>query len=148
GARRYFRKHAFGNTTLDDLLVELSDTSGRDLTPWARAWLQTSGVTTLHLETTDGAHRIVQSDPRPHRLAVGCYDFDGEGDLVRTARLEIDLVDEHTDITLPDSALVLLNDDDLTYAKVRLDARSLDTVDASLDRVRDPLARGLIWSAL
>ena len=148
GARRYFRKHAFGNTTLDDLLVELSDTSGRDLSSWAQAWLQTTGVSTLHLEQDGISHRIVQSDPRPHRLVVGCYDPDASGDLVRTHRIEIDLTGERTDIDLPEAALVLLNDDDLTYAKIRLDARSLDTVDTSLDRVREPLARGLLWSAL
>ncbi len=148
GARRYFRKHAFGNTTLDDLLVELSSTSGRDLSSWAQAWLQTTGVSTLHLEETGTGYEIVQSDPRPHRLAVGCYDSDDSGDLVRTHRVEVDLADERTPVDLPEAALVLLNDDDLTYAKIRLDARSLDTVEATLDRVREPLARGLLWSAL
>ncbi|WP_129976836.1 aminopeptidase N [Rhodococcus sp. Q1] len=148
GARRYFRTHAFGNTTLDDLLVELSSTSGRDLSSWAQAWLQTTGVSTLHLEAAGDSYEIVQSDPRPHRLAVGCYDPDDSGDLVRTHRVEVDLADERTPVELPEAALVLLNDDDLTYAKVRLDARSLDTVESSLDRVRDPLTRGLLWSAL
>lgn len=80
GARRYFRTHAFGNTTLDDLLTELSATSGRDLTGWARAWLQTTGVSTLTLEPAGcGGHEIVQTDPRPHHLAVGQYDFDESG---------------------------------------------------------------------
>ncbi|WP_068274408.1 aminopeptidase N [Aldersonia kunmingensis] len=144
GCRRYFRAHAFGNTTLDDLLTELSATSGRDLTAWARAWLQTSGVSTLALED----NVIVQTDPRPHRLAVGCYDFDDEGRLVLSGRTEVDLVAARTPIELPDAALVLLNDADLTYAKVRLDERSLRTVESSLDRLADPLARGLIWSAL
>ncbi|MGW5339306.1 aminopeptidase N [Rhodococcus pyridinivorans] len=148
GARRYFRKHAFGNTALDDLLVELSSTSGRDLTSWAQAWLQTTGVSTLHLEESGTGYEIVQGDPRPHRLAVGCYDSDDSGDLVRTHRVEVDLADERTPVDLPEAALVLLNDDDLTYAKVRLDTRSLDTVESSLDRVREPLARGLLWSAL
>ena len=148
GARRYFRRHAFGNTTLDDLLTQLSETSGRDLTEWARAWLQTTGVSTLSLETGADGPEIVQTEPRPHRLAVGCYDLDAAGDLVRTHRIEVDLAEARTPIDLPDAALVLLNDDDLTYAKVRLDARSLATVDERLDRVRDPLARGLLWSAL
>ncbi|MEE2032493.1 aminopeptidase N [Rhodococcus chondri] len=149
GARRYFRAHAYGNTTLADLLTELSATSGRDLTEWAHAWLQTSGVSTVSLEpATDGGYDIVQTDPRPHRLAVGLYDVDAAGDLVRTRRIELDITDARTRLDLPAAPLTLLNDDDLTYAKVRLDERSLATVDASLDRVRDPLARGLIWSAL
>ncbi|MEV0685032.1 aminopeptidase N [Nocardia sp. NPDC050378] len=144
GARRYFRAHAFGNTTLDDLLTELSAESGRDLDEWARAWLQTTGVSTV---TLDDDH-IVQTDPRPHRLAVGLYDFDADGDLVRRDRVEVDIVEERNPIALSPAPLRLLNDSDLTYAKVRLDADSLATVERSLDRVVDPLARGLIWSAL
>ncbi|WP_410873107.1 aminopeptidase N [Nocardia sp. A7] len=144
GVRRYFRTHAFGNTTLDDLLTELSAESGRDLAGWARAWLQTTGMSTLTLE--DGA--VVQTDPRPHRLAVGLYDFDTAGELVLRERVELDIVDEHTPVALATAPLRLLNDGDLTYAKVRLDADSLATVQSSLDRVADPLARGLIWSAL
>ena len=148
GSRRYFRAHAFGNTTLADLLAELSAASGRDLTEWARAWLQTSGMSTLTLEETNGVHVIVQTDPRPHRLAVGLYDFDDAGDLVRRGRVEVDLVAERTPIVLDPAPLRLLNDGDLTYAKVRLDPGSIGTVERSLDRVIDPLARGLIWSAL
>ncbi|MFD3704417.1 aminopeptidase N [Nocardia sp. NPDC058658] len=144
GVRRYFRTHAFGNTTLDDLLTELSADSGRDLAGWARAWLQTTGMSTLTLE--DGA--IVQTDPRPHRLAIGLYDFDTAGDLVLRERVELDIVDERTPVDLAPAPLRLLNDGDLTYAKVRLDADSLATVEHSLNRVSDPLARGLIWSAL
>ncbi|MFD3745645.1 aminopeptidase N [Nocardia sp. NPDC058633] len=144
GVRRYFRTHAFANTTLDDLLTELSAESGRDLAGWARAWLQTTGVSTLTLE--DG--EIVQTDPRPHRLAVGLYDFDAAGELVIRERVDLDIVDERTPIALPPAPLRLLNDGDLTYAKVRLDMDSLATVQSSLDRVSDPLARGLIWSAL
>ncbi|MGW6730713.1 aminopeptidase N [Nocardia sp. NPDC055029] len=144
GVRRYFRTHAFGNTTLADLLTELSADSGRDLAGWARAWLQTSGMSTL---TLDGGE-IVQTDPRPHRLAVGLYDFDAAGDLVVRERVELDLVEERTPVALASAPLRLLNDGDLTYAKVRLDADSLATVERSLDRVTDPLARGLIWSAL
>ncbi|WKG12729.1 aminopeptidase N [Nocardia sp. PE-7] len=144
GVRRYFRTHAFGNTTLDDLLTELSAESGRDLAGWARAWLQTTGVSTLTLDEGE----IVQTDPRPHRLAVGLYDFDADGDLVIRDRVELDIVDERTPVALASAPLRLLNDGDLTYAKVRLDTASLATVGSSLDRVTDPLARGLIWSAL
>ncbi|WP_305093116.1 aminopeptidase N [Prescottella sp. R16] len=148
GARRYFREHAFGNTTLADLLAVLSAASGRDLESWARAWLQTTGMSTLTLERGDGGDEIVQTDPRPHRLAVGLYDFDAAGDLVRRERVELDVVDPRTPVDLPDAALRLLNDGDLTYAKVRLDTDSLATVEESLDRIVDPLARGLVWSAL
>ncbi|MDZ7913546.1 MAG: aminopeptidase N [Rhodococcus sp. (in: high G+C Gram-positive bacteria)] len=143
-ARRYFKAHAFGNTTLVDLLDVLTETSGRDVREWARIWLQTTGVSTLSLDGTD----LVQTDPRPHRLAVGIYDYNESGDLVRTERVELDITESRTPVDLPPGALTLLNDEDLTYAKVRLDAESLSTVEASLDRVSDPLARGVIWSSL
>ncbi|MGW5317406.1 aminopeptidase N [Nocardia thailandica] len=144
GVRRYFRANAFGNTTLADLLTELSAESGRDLTGWARAWLTTTGMSTIVL---DGAE-IVQTDPRPHRIGVGLYDFDDAGDLVRRERHDIDLAAARTPVDLAPAPLRLLNDGDLTYAKVRLDPESLATVERSLDRVTDPLARGLVWSAL
>ncbi|MCD2106972.1 aminopeptidase N [Rhodococcus erythropolis] len=143
-ARRYFKAHAYGNTTLVDLLDVLAETSGRDVREWARIWLQTTGVSTLSLDGTD----LVQTDPRPHRLAVGIYDYNESGDLVRTERVELDITESRTSVDLPPGALTLLNDEDLTYAKVRLDAKSLSTVEASLDRVSDPLARGVIWSSL
>ncbi|MFD4181418.1 aminopeptidase N [Rhodococcus sp. NPDC058514] len=148
GSRRYFRAHAFGNTTLADLLAELSAASGRDLTAWARAWLQTSGVSTLTLERRRGRYEIVQTDPRPHTLGIGLYDFDSGGDLVLAQRLDVDIAAARTPVELTETPLVLLNDGDLTYAKVRLGGRSIRTVEDSLDRVTDPLARGLIWSAL
>jgi aminopeptidase N len=147
-AQRYFSAHAFGNTTLEDLLMQLGEVSGRDLRSWSRAWLETSGVTTLWLETDDsGSSEIVQSDPRPQRLRVGLYDRSA-GRLVRREQLALDIVNERTPVELPAADLVLLNDDDLTYAKVRLDARSLATVEESLSSLEDPLARALVWSAL
>ncbi|HWV49924.1 MAG TPA: aminopeptidase N, partial [Microbacterium sp.] len=148
GARRYFAAHAFGSTTLEDLLVELEAVSGRDVRAWSRAWLETTGVSTLALETdASGKRMLVQTDPRPHRLRVGLYDL-VEGRIVHREKVEIDIADARTPIELPDADLVLINDDDLTYAKVRLDERSLVTVTAALSTMKDALARGLVWSAL
>ncbi|HXR43369.1 MAG TPA: aminopeptidase N, partial [Pseudolysinimonas sp.] len=145
GVGAYFRRYAYGNTELKDLLAELEATSGRDLTSWGMQWLETAGVNTLRPEIeTDGdgritAFRIRQSAPddqptlRPHRLAIGFYDTSGTGTkLVRTHRLELDIdadasteVPELVGMTQPD--LVLLNDDDLAYAKIRMDERSFRT---------------------
>ncbi|WP_298038007.1 aminopeptidase N [uncultured Microbacterium sp.] len=147
GARRYFAAHAYGNTTLDDLLVQLEAVSGRDLRAWSRAWLETSGMSTLSLETApDGARMLVQSDPRPHRLRVGLYGL-VEGRLVRTDQAELDILDGETPVDLADADLVLLNDDDLTYAKARLDARSVDAAEQALSTL-EPLPRALVWSSL
>lgn len=166
GSRQYFRDHAYGNTTLADLLKALSDSSGRDLAGWAAHWLQTSGISTLSVETGThdgelGAVAVVQDavDPvtgrielRPHRLRVGSYNFDADGALVRTGSIEMDVAGERTDVPelsgQPRPALLLVNDDDLTYAKVRLDEASEATVRASLNRITDPMARALCWTAL
>ncbi len=148
GARRYFAANAFGNTTLEDFLVQLSAVSGRDMSGWSKAWLETSGMSTMRVETdADGGQSLVQTDPRPHRLRVGLYDR-VDGRIVRRDQVELDIADERTPIELPDADLVLLNDDDLTYAKARLDARSLATVEESLSAIEDPLARALVWSSL
>ncbi|MBD8515840.1 aminopeptidase N [Plantibacter sp. CFBP 8804] len=162
GVGNYFRKHEFGNTVLDDLLVELEATSGRDLREWSKLWLETAGVGTLSPEFTvdaDGAFTafaVRQTVPadydtlRPHRLAIGLYRLQ-DGKLVRTQRVELDVDGALTEVpelvgeTQPD--LVLLNDDDLAYAKIRLDERSLATAISHLASIEDPLARSLVWGA-
>ncbi|MDN3444437.1 aminopeptidase N [Microbacterium sp. APC 3901] len=148
GARRYFAANAFGNTTLDDFLVQLSAVSGRDMTEWSQAWLRTTGVSTLRLEReSGGSAALVQSDPRPHRLRIGLYDR-VDGRVIRRDQLALDIHEERTPVDVPVADLVLLNDDDLTYAKVRLDDASLATVQESLSSIEDPLARAVVWSSL
>lgn len=164
GARRYFKQHAYGNTQLGDLLSVLAETSGRDMTTWSRAWLQTAGVNVLTPSVTyDGEGRIAElsvtqeaaaSHPelRPHRVAVGLYRLSPDGALERYARAETDVAGVRTVVTelagaeKPD--LVLVNDDDLTYCKVRFDEGSLATLREHLGDITDPLARALCWSAL
>ncbi|MCR2827849.1 ERAP1-like C-terminal domain-containing protein, partial [Microbacterium sp. zg.Y909] len=148
GARRYFAAHAFGNTTLDDLLAELATVSGRDVRAWSRAWLQTTGMSTLSVERGDDGFTLVQTDPRPHRLGAAVYRL-SDGRLVRGEAGEYDVDEARTPLPLPgDADLILLNDDDRTYAKVRLDAASLDAVQAALSTIADALARAVVWSAL
>ena len=166
GSRQYFRDHAYGNTSLADLLASLSTASGRDLGTWARQWLQTSGISTVRAESEehDGVLRSVTlvqdaEDPvtgreelRPHRLRVGLYDFDGAGALVRTDSADVDISGRLTPVPALSGkrrpALLLVNDDDLSYVKVRLDPASEATVRSSLHTISDPMARALCWTAL
>ncbi|MCU1555664.1 MAG: pepN, partial [Arthrobacter sp.] len=166
GSRRYFKDHAYGNTTLAELLAALGAASGRDLGEWARQWLQTSGISTLtsEIDEHDGvldAVTLVQDaedpitgrqEPRPHRLRIGFYDFAATGALVRHDSVETDISGARTAVAglagKPRPALLLVNDEDLSYAKVRLDTRSEATVRGSLDRLSDPMARALCWTAL
>ena len=151
GAQRYFADHAFGNTTLPDLLSALEAESGRDLTTWSRAWLRTSGVSEIAIERGDaGSLVLTQTDPRPHRLTCGFFAV-GDGRLERRGTLQIDAVEARTPLEGTTAAgidLVLANVDDRTYAKVRLDAPSTDAVAAHLSSIEDPVARAVIWAAL
>ncbi len=162
GLRGYFKAHAFGNSEFTDLLAALEAASGRELTSWAEEWLQTSGVNTLTPDfevDDDGAFTrftVVQTAHpdfptlRRHRIAVGLYDR-VEGRLVLRSSTETDIEGARTDIAKlvgerqPD--LLLLNDQDLSYAKIRLDERSLATLVSSIDSLDDSLARALCWGA-
>lgn len=152
GARRYFADHAYGNTTLDDLLTALETESGRDLRAWSEAWLQTTGMSQISVEREgDGALTVVQTDPRPHRLAVGLYAFEGDR-LMQRGSVDVDIAAERTPVPALSGEssvdLVLPNDGDRTYAKVRLDARSTDAAARGLSTIDDALARAVIWAAL
>ena len=163
GVAAYFQKHHHSNTELSDLLVELEATSGRELTSWSKLWLETAGVNTLRPELevdADGvitSFAVLQEAPadyptiRPHRLAIGLYARRGEK-LVRTDRVEIDVDGPRTEVPelvgLSRGDLVLINDDDLAYAKIRLDEASLETALAHLSEIADPLARALVWGSV
>ncbi|MER5596223.1 aminopeptidase N [Streptomyces sp. NPDC002265] len=164
GARRYFKRNAYGNTRLGDLLSVLEETSGRDMAAWARSWLQTAGVNSLTPQVLlDEQGRVAElavlqdaaeSHPelRPHRVAIGLYRRTADGALERYARAEADVDGPRTVVAELAGAqtpeLVLVNDDDLTYCKIRFDDTSLQTLRAHLGDLTDPLARALCWSAL
>jgi len=162
GVRSYFARHAWGNASLGDLLDALEVASGRQLAGWSKAWLQTAGVNTLRPELTVGGDgrigtfAVLQEAPdahpvlRPHRIAVGLYDR-GPGGLFRRHRVEVDVTGVRTEV--PELAgqrpadLVLVNDDDLSYAKIRLDDGSLRTLIGAAGQFADPLPAALCWAA-
>ena len=167
GLKAYFDKHAWKNTELTDLLSELSISSGRDLESWTKLWLQSSGATLLRPQIQTDANNVItnatiQQEPpssppglppvlRPHRLVVGTYEKQGTK-LIRTNRFEIDVEGKETKVTelvgLKRPALILINDDDLTYAKIRLDDVSLDTATKEIASIESSLSRALIWGAV
>ncbi|GAA2782829.1 aminopeptidase N [Kitasatospora sp. CM 4170] len=168
GVRAYFKRHAWGNTRLSDLLGALEEASGRDLKAWSKAWLETAGINVLRPAitlNTDGeieSFTVLQEAPalpagakgeavlRPHRIAIGLYEL-ADGALVRTDRIELDVDGPRTEVPQlvgrHRPAVVLLNDDDLSYAKVRLDEDSLAVVADHLGDFTDSLPRALCWAS-
>ncbi|MEV6024392.1 aminopeptidase N [Streptomyces sp. NPDC052036] len=172
GVQAYFKQHAYGNTRLSDLLGALEKTSGRDLKTWSGKWLETAGINVLRPEVETDADGVITSfairqeapalpagakgEPtlRPHRIAVGLYELDADsGKLLRAedGRIELDVDGELTAVPQlagrrrPD--VILLNDDDLSYAKVRLDEKSLAFVTEHLGDFDSSLPRALCWAS-
>ncbi|MFJ5925392.1 aminopeptidase N [Kitasatospora sp. NPDC092948] len=168
GVRAYFKRHAWGNTRLTDLLGALEEASGRDLRTWSKAWLETAGINVLRPSLAVDANGVIESFAvlqeapalpagargeavlRPHRIAIGLYEL-VDGDLVRTDRIELDVDGERTEVPQLTGrqrpAVLLLNDDDLSYAKVRLDTDSLAVVTEHLGDFTDSLPRALCWAS-
>ena len=165
GIREYFKKHAWGNTELNDLLVELEAASGRSLQDWTQRWLQTAGVNTLRPEIVieDGKYKsvvVIQEPPvapegvdqllRPHHIGIGLYNRSGSS-IKRDTRIEIDVDGARTEVPelvgMPAADLMLLNDGDYTFVKIRLDERSAKTSATGLRDIEDSVSRALIWGA-
>ncbi|KQV65845.1 aminopeptidase N [Nocardioides sp. Root122] len=162
GLRSYFKEWEYGNPEFKDLLATLEKASGRELDSWAQEWLQTAGVNTLapafELDGQGGyaSFAVAQSAHpdwptlRRHRLGIGLYD-EVDGRLVRRDYLEIDVEGERTDVPelvgVKQPALLLLNDEDHAYAKIRLDERSRATAISALSTFEDSLPRAIVWGA-
>ena len=169
GARRYFDKHRFGATTLSDLLEALQAASRQELDSWKHAWLETSGPSTLSASwVTDPVGAITEftlhqsgeacdAVLRPHRVTVSTWRAAG-GTLERTHAFDVRIDGESTPIdpqgvlAIPGGAasvdLVVVNDDDLTYAISRLDERSTDVALTYVGTIGIPITRAVVWASL
>jgi aminopeptidase N len=158
GINDYLSRHRFGSATLDDLLDCLSRASGADLHAWAARWLRTSGVDTLAIRHDGAPARpglVAHAGGRPHQVWIGVYDR-APGDaaeLVTRARLPVTVGADAGEVALPSAAvdpppvLLLPNDGDLSYCKVRFDPRSWAALTSGLGRLPDPLSRAVAWNA-
>ena len=163
GVQAYFAEHGWGNATLADLLRALETSSGRNLADWSKAWLETAGPNTLRPDFSldeDGMFTefaVLQEAPasqptlRPHRIAIGLYHRSGDA-ITRRHQVTVDVTGPRTVVPelagQPQPDLILLNDDDLGYAIVRFDPRSLATLAESIGQFTDSLARTVCWSAV
>ncbi|MCQ9185841.1 aminopeptidase N [Streptomyces sp. IBSBF 2953] len=155
GINTHIARHRFANATLADFIDSLAAHTDRDVHAWADAWLRTTGVDTL-TPTVSGANgdrtlTVTHHGSRPHRVAVGLYDLDlaDEGrHLTLRRRLEVDIPQSAPQPIGKLPALLLLNDGDLTYTKIRFDPESFTTVRSNLSGLPDPLTRAVVWNAL
>ncbi|GAA5001955.1 aminopeptidase N [Streptomyces hyderabadensis] len=154
GINIHFERHKFANASLADFIDSLAAATDRDVHAWADAWLRTTGVDTLTASVTgDNGSRALtvhRTGERPHRIAVGLYDQDPgeEGRLTPRERLDIDVPQAEPRPIGKLPALVVLNDGDLSYAKIRFDDDSFRTLRTSLSGLPDPLTRAVVWNAL
>jgi aminopeptidase N len=152
GLRSYFEKHQWGNATLDDLMTELAAASGRDLSEWTTGWLDRAGTDVITVERS-GEGLVLTAEgpdgaaPTAHRLDVGLYERQGE-ELVRSELLALDVQGPRT--PLPDRAadadMLLVNDEDLTFADVRPDAASLQALVATSGQLPSAISRAVAVS--
>jgi aminopeptidase N len=156
GINAHFTRHRFGNATLADFIDSLAGSTERDVHAWADVWLRTTGadtLTPLAQPGADGTYSLLvdRAGSRPHRIAVGLYDqeIDGDsGNLVLRQRLEFDIPQTAPLSVGKRPALLLLNDGDLSYAKVRFDTESFTAVGAGLSSLPSALNRAVVWNAL
>ncbi|NUQ99861.1 MAG: aminopeptidase N [Streptomyces sp.] len=154
GMAAYFARHAWGSTTLQDLIDSLGKASGRDLDGWRTAWLATAGTDRFRLEREGESVTLVAAGtPRPQVLAVGAYARNGQA-LERTALVRIEVTQPRTPIAgLPSAPDVLLiNDDDLTFATARPDSTTRDALLGSAADLPTAISRGVaaatVWDML
>ncbi|MDO0932366.1 aminopeptidase N [Streptomyces sp. DG2A-72] len=155
GINTHFARHKFANAALADFIDSLAATTDRDVHAWADTWLRTTGVDTLTPHITPGDDgtctlTVDHAGSRPHRIAVGLYDLDltDKGRLTLRERLDLDIPQTDTRPLGKRPALLLLNDGDLSYAKIRFDTDSFQAVHAGLSGLPDPLTRAVVWNAL
>ncbi|MER7224459.1 aminopeptidase N [Streptomyces rubradiris] len=154
GINTHFARHRFGNATLADFIDSLASATDRDVSAWADSWLRTTGVDTLVPTVTAAggtcALTVDRAGSRPHRLGAGLYDHDlaDEGRLVLRERIDLDLPQTDPQPIGKRPALIVLNDGDITYAKIRFDAASAETLRTGLSGLPDPLTRAVVWNAL
>jgi aminopeptidase N len=157
GINEHFARHRFGNATLADFIDSLAGATERDVPAWADAWLRTTGIDTLtpSASPAPGGWRleVTHTGGRPHRVDVGLYDRTAAdpGQLVRRDRITLDLAATAAvgkrDLPGPRPDVILLNDGDLSYTKIRFDEHSWEAVTEALAALPDPLSRAVTWKA-
>lgn len=169
-AHDYFIEHQFGATSLHDLLLALQAQTGSDLSEWERLWLHTTGPSQLHATWTEGEEGQIRDFVlrqtsvgdaplclRPHQLIISVFTED-DGTLVKSHSFpvridgESALIDPEGVLDVAGAArlmdLVVINDEDLTYAVTRFDPRSTRTALTLASTIQDVTTRAVVWSTL
>ncbi|MFG2296844.1 aminopeptidase N [Streptomyces sp. NPDC048603] len=153
GINTHFARHKFANASLADFVDSLAAHTDRDVHAWADTWLRTTGIDTLRpaVQESPGGWTLTvdRTGSRPHHIVAGLYDRAADGTLELREHLPLDIPsDEVVSVTGPRPALLLLNDGDISYAKVRLDETSGEAAIRGLSSIPSPLTRAVVWNAL
>jgi aminopeptidase N len=157
GLNDYLTRYApVGTARLDDLVGCWTRASRRDLAGWADEWLRTTGTSTLRPSLTPGTDgtigslTVLQDNPRTHRIGIGLYDRNGNR-LRRRQVVSAEISGARTPVPelagepLPDA--IILNDGDQTFARVRFDDRTRQTLCSVAMNTGDPLTEAVCWNA-
>lgn len=159
----YFKKHAWKNTYLDDLvdaLVEAYKTTPHtvndlDVKAWAMKFLSTKGVNTLEIEENDKHGLILKqtlgeySNSLIHqRLKILAFDEHLNKTVYTTMTSDKDPITPLPFKTKKDKRMYILNEGDKAYAKIFLDERTSEFLSHHLDKLDDIMTRNLVWRAL
>ncbi len=163
GVGTYLARHANRNARFEHFLAAIAEAAGKDLAPWAKAWLQTSGVNGLGLETKSAGGKLTEvtlvQTPgngdavlRPHRLLVAAYGKDATGAtaVVRSADVVIDAARTRVPAFdgLATPLFLVANHEDHAYAKTYLDEASLAYTTKNLDALPTSFLRAEIWTTV
>ncbi|MEV0790090.1 aminopeptidase N [Kribbella sp. NPDC050459] len=150
GVNAHIAANEFGNATFADLVAKWTEAGAAGLDDWAQAWLRTAGLDTISVSRTATGIKLHRKAPeaypaaRPHKLTVGGYDTDGNR---TTADVLIDADEVDVDLD-PALAVVIPDAGDDSWAKIRLDAVSLENLAALLPKIDDGVTRAVILNSV
>ena len=159
GVQAFLRDHAYANAEWGDLIAAFSRASGKDLKPWAKAWVEQRGMPQVEIDWSCnaqgriGSFRIRQHDPlgEGHLWPIRTQVFLGHkreaGESI-AASLDGGSADVPEAIGKSCPDYVFGNNEDEAYGQFLLDPKSQAAVVAELPRITDPFLRALLWGSL
>ena len=169
GLKLYFKRHAWGNTTLPDFIgcMQTGFNEGRpdevlDLNNWSQNWLQTKGVNkhSAEIEQAEGNYTkfVIRQEHcknaeaifREQRINIGFYDDEGalieKVENVKIEAQELTVVEACNGKKVP--AAVLLNCDDWGFGHFTMDDNAMKVFEEKLGNMQSKIDRAVVIGQL